>query len=83
MNPQLIENFAPRSERGGGSYSYNDRLLRRNYIFDKELILIPINLGNAHWTLLAMYPGEGRMVYYDSMARAVRESRRTEGDRPK
>ncbi|CAG9460598.1 unnamed protein product [Pedinophyceae sp. YPF-701] len=33
----------------------------------RDLILIPINHNNLHWTLAAVLPREGRVLYLDSM----------------
>ncbi|ORY27379.1 hypothetical protein BCR39DRAFT_577632, partial [Naematelia encephala] len=36
-------------------------------IFEKDVVLFPINLGNAHWTAAAINMKEKRIEYYDSM----------------
>ncbi|KAG8951300.1 Smt3-specific protease [Tulasnella sp. 424] len=36
-------------------------------IFSKDIILIPVNLGNAHWTCAAINMKKKRIEYYDSM----------------
>lgn len=39
-------------------------------IFDKDYILIPINLGNAHWVAALINLKMSRIEYYDSMSGA-------------
>jgi len=36
-------------------------------IFTKDIILIPVNLGNQHWTCAAINMKKKRIEYYDSM----------------
>jgi sentrin-specific protease 1 len=36
-------------------------------IFSKDLVLIPCNLGNSHWTTAAINLRNKRIEYYDSM----------------
>lgn len=36
-------------------------------IFSKDIVLIPCNLGNAHWTCAAINFRDKRIEYYDSM----------------
>lgn len=43
------------------------RWTRRVDIFAKDIILVPCNLGNSHWTCAAINFRRGRIEYYDSM----------------
>ena len=36
-------------------------------IFSKDVILIPVNWSNVHWTAAAINLKEKRLEYYDSM----------------
>ena len=36
-------------------------------IFEKEIIIFPINLNNMHWVAAAVYLKEKRVDYFDSM----------------
>lgn len=36
-------------------------------VFAKDRIIVPINLGNAHWVCAAINPAQKRFEYYDSM----------------
>lgn len=36
-------------------------------VFELDILLMPINLGNAHWTAAAFNIKEKRLEYYDSM----------------
>ena len=36
-------------------------------LFSKDLILMPINIGNTHWTLIAMDIKQKKVSYYDSL----------------
>jgi hypothetical protein len=36
-------------------------------LFQKDMVLIPINYHNQHWTLAAIYPKKREVAYYDSM----------------
>jgi Ulp1 family protease len=38
-----------------------------NNIFKTEVVLIPVNLPNEHWFLLAAFMRERRLQYYDSL----------------
>ncbi|CAE6516581.1 unnamed protein product [Rhizoctonia solani] len=38
-------------------------------IFKKDVVLIPVNLGNAHWTCAAINFQKKRIEYHDSMGR--------------
>ncbi|KAB5594097.1 Ulp1 peptidase [Ceratobasidium theobromae] len=38
-------------------------------IFKKDVVLIPVNLGNAHWTCAAINFRKKRIEYHDSMGR--------------
>ncbi|CAE7231551.1 unnamed protein product [Rhizoctonia solani] len=38
-------------------------------IFKKDIVLIPVNLGNAHWTCAAINFQKKRIEYHDSMGR--------------
>ncbi|CAO1616047.1 unnamed protein product [Sympodiomycopsis kandeliae] len=49
-------------------YTSVSRWTRRVNIFEKDLILIPCNLGNSHWTCAAINFRRKRFEYYDSMA---------------
>ena len=37
-------------------------------LFQKEMILIPINYHNQHWTLAVIYPTKKEVVYLDSLS---------------
>jgi Ulp1 family protease len=46
------------------------RSRRRKYFVDVwsvQQLLVPIHVGNNHWTLLAVYPQLSTMTYYDSL----------------
>lgn len=43
------------------------RWTRKVDLFSKDLILVPCNLGNSHWTCAAINLRRGRIEYYDSM----------------
>jgi hypothetical protein len=36
-------------------------------VFKKDIIILPVNLGNAHWVCAAINIREKRFEYYDSM----------------
>lgn len=36
-------------------------------IFSKDLVLIPCNLGNSHWTCASINIRDKRIEYYDSL----------------
>ncbi|CAE6404485.1 unnamed protein product, partial [Rhizoctonia solani] len=38
-------------------------------IFKKDVVLVPVNLGNAHWTCAAINFQKKRIEYHDSMGR--------------
>ncbi|PWN22866.1 hypothetical protein BCV69DRAFT_296838 [Microstroma glucosiphilum] len=44
------------------------RWTRKIDVFSKDLILVPCNLGNSHWTCAAVNFRRKRIEYYDSMA---------------
>ncbi|KAG8751681.1 Smt3-specific protease, partial [Serendipita sp. 396] len=49
-------------------------------IFGKDLVLIPCNLGNSHWTCAAINFRQKRIEYYDSMGTdrpSIRQALRT------
>jgi Ulp1 family protease len=37
------------------------------YIFELDILYIPINIGNYHWASIAVFFKESRIVYYDSL----------------
>ena len=39
-------------------------------LFQKDMVIIPINYHNQHWTLAAIYPKTKKVAYYDSMRSA-------------
>ena len=46
------------------------KLIQRQFdIFKKDIIIMPINLGNAHWVCAAINISKKRFEYYDSMGR--------------
>lgn len=49
--------------------SFIDGLIscRQVDIFKKDVVVIPVNLGNAHWTCAAINMRLKRIEYYDSM----------------
>ena len=51
------------------TFDYNEirHMYRRIPLFDKDLILMPININNSHWTLVAMDMVTKTISYYDSM----------------
>lgn len=55
-------------ERGGYNYRNVRRWTRKVKIFDKDVVVIPINRGNTHWTCAAIFPRRKEIKYYDSMA---------------
>lgn len=49
-------------------YASVSRWTRKVNIFEKDVILVPCNLGNSHWTCAAINMRKKRFEYYDSMA---------------
>ena len=39
-------------------------------LFQKDMVIIPVNYHNQHWTLAAIYPKTRTVAYYDSMRAA-------------
>eukprot|EP00941_MAST-03F_sp_MAST-3F-sp1_P003790 g3790.t1 len=52
----------------GYCYSNVRRWTRKVDLFKKDIILVPINLHNSHWTWAAIFPKKKRIHYYDSMS---------------
>lgn len=50
-------------------YSAVKRWTKKFDLFQKDIILMPINLGNAHWVCAAINIAKKRFEYYDSMGR--------------
>ena len=71
----FMENLSPtRTSSEVSSFNYNavakyTHFRRRKNInlFQKEMVLIPINYHNQHWTLAVIYPKQREVSYYDSM----------------
>jgi len=62
--------FARLSETAAGfDYPGVRRWTRKvpNGIFERRVCLFPLNHGNRHWTLAAVFPRERRMAYFDSL----------------
>ena len=55
-------------ERGGYNFKNVRRWTRKVSIFDKDVVFVPINQGNTHWTSAAIFIKEKTIRYYDSMA---------------
>ena len=51
------------------TFDYNEirHMYRTVPLFDKDLIFMPINISNSHWTLIAMDMVTKTISYYDSM----------------
>lgn len=60
--------FTKLLENGQYNYSNIKRWTRKFNIFEKEKIIIPVNLHNTHWTLLVIYMQKKEIHYYDSMS---------------
>ena len=54
-------------ETGIYQYASVKRWTKKFDIFEKEKIYFPINIGNAHWTLLVLFVQLRQIHYYDSM----------------
>jgi sentrin-specific protease 1 len=54
-------------EEEGYCYENVARWTKRVNPFEMEKIFIPVNEGQAHWTLLVMFPQKERIEYYDSL----------------
>lgn len=63
--------FWTRFESDAG-YSAVARWTRKVNIFEKDLVLIPINEGQSHWTCAAINFRRKRFEYYDSMGKRDR-----------
>jgi sentrin-specific protease 1 len=61
--------FYARLTGGPGGYDYAAvrRWTKAVDVFACDLIVVPINSGNTHWTLVAIRPGARRVEYYDSL----------------
>ena len=35
--------------------------------FEMDVVVVPINISNMHWTMAAFFPQEKRIKFYDSM----------------
>ena len=55
-------------ERGGYTYRNVRRWTRKVSIFDRDVVFVPINQGNTHWTSAAIFIKQKVIRYYDSMA---------------
>jgi sentrin-specific protease 1 len=51
----------------GYDYAAVRRWTKRVDVFSFDLLLVPINHGNAHWCLAALWPRERRLEYFDSL----------------
>lgn len=49
-------------------YASVSRWTRKVNIFEKDMVLVPCNLGSSHWTCAAINFRKKRFEYYDSMA---------------
>ena len=51
-----------------GIYDFTavQRWTKRVDLFAQDLVLVPINHGNTHWTVVAIRPGQRALLYYDS-----------------
>ena len=59
------------SSTGDGAYSKVKRWASRKFVGGQDflkcnLVITPVNLGNAHWTLLAFWPKHRVVEFYDS-----------------
>ncbi|KAG9016560.1 Smt3-specific protease [Tulasnella sp. 427] len=59
--------FFPKLETDGYDKARLGKWTKMFDIFSKDVILVPINLGNAHWTCAAINMMKKRIEYYDSM----------------
>jgi sentrin-specific protease 1 len=56
----------------GGGYCYTNvrrwtrKLHHEKDIFGRDCIVVPINIGNSHWTWACIFPKRRRIEYYDS-----------------
>ncbi|KDN36415.1 cysteine proteinase [Tilletiaria anomala UBC 951] len=57
--------FYAKLEKAG--YSAVKRWTRKVHLFSKDIVLFPVNLGNAHWVTGAINFRLKRIEYYDSM----------------
>ncbi|KIO26740.1 hypothetical protein M407DRAFT_74053, partial [Tulasnella calospora MUT 4182] len=59
--------FFPKLENEGYEKARLGKWTKTVDIFSKDVILVPVNLGNAHWTCAAINMKKKRVEYYDSM----------------
>ena len=46
---------------------YQNKDYNESYWFDKDIILVPINIGDTHWTLVCVFIKKKEIYYIDSM----------------
>ncbi|CAE6369147.1 unnamed protein product [Rhizoctonia solani] len=61
--------FFAKLEEMGYEKSRIGKWTKKIDIFKKDVVLIPVNLGNAHWTCAAINFQKKRIEYHDSMGR--------------
>ena len=56
------------------AFNYNElstdthhRIRKNINLFQKDMVIIPINYHNQYWTLAEIYPNKKEVAYYDSM----------------
>jgi sentrin-specific protease 1 len=59
--------LVPHGARAAYNYGAVRRWTKQIDIFRQQLALFPINHGNAHWTLVAVFPQWRLLQYYDSL----------------
>lgn len=59
--------FLPKLQDMGYEKARLNKWTKKIDIFSKDIVLIPCNLGNSHWTCAAINFRDKRIEYYDSM----------------
>lgn len=54
-------------ERGGYNFRNVRRWTRKVKIFEMDVVIVPVNQGNTHWTMAAIFPKKREIRFYDSM----------------
>ena len=67
--------FVDRLHGSGSGYCYSNirRWSKKFKTFDQDKIFFPVNRGNTHWTMAAIYIEKREIIYYDSMGSAGRD----------
>lgn len=68
LDVHVFSSFFYEKVNGGGQQSVK-RWTRKVDLFAKDMVIMPVNLGNSHWVCAAINIGQKRFEYYDSMGR--------------